>query len=78
MDAFARGFKIAHKMAEDGVLADFVAARYGSYRKGIGRRIMSGKCSLADLEAHILAADEPELRSGREEMLENIVNQYIR
>ena len=78
MDTFARGFKIAHKMAEDGVLADFVAARYSSYRKGIGRRIMAGKCSLADLEAHILTAGESELSSGREEMLENIVNQYIR
>ena len=78
MDTFARGFKIAHRIAEEGVLSDFVADRYSSYRKGIGRRIMAAKSTLEELESYILVEGEPPLRSGREEMLENILNQYIR
>ena len=78
MDTFARGFKIAHKIAADGLLADFMTDRYRSYRTGIGRRILTGKSSLTELEAYVLKEGEPQLRSGREEMLENFVNQYIR
>ena len=78
MDTFARGFKIAHEIAQDEVLSDFVAERYRSYRRGIGKRIMDGKSSLRELEEFVLKQGEPEKRSGREEMLENIVNGYLR
>ena len=78
MDTFARGLKIAHRIIADGVLADFVAERYQSYKKGIGRKIMTGKTSFKELETYILKNGEPKKRSGREEMLENIINGYIR
>ena len=77
MDAFARGLKIAHQIIEDGVLGDFVAERYKSYKRGIGRKIMTGKTNFKELEAYVLKHGEPEKRSGREEMLENIVNTYL-
>ena len=77
MDSFARGLKIAHRMREDGVLADLLAARYQSYRRGIGRRIMRGETDFGELEEYVLKHGEPEKRSGREEMLENIVNSYL-
>ena len=77
MDSFARGLKIAHRMREDGVLAGLLAARYQSYRRGIGRRIMRGETDFAELEEYVLKHGEPEKRSGREEMLENIVNSYL-
>ena len=77
MDSFARGLKIADRIIEDGVLDDFIARRYNSYRTGIGRKIMTGGTDFFELEAHIHENGEPELVSGREEMLENIINGYI-
>ena len=77
MDAFARGLKIAHRIIEDGVLADFVARRYRSYDRGIGRKIMDGKTDFKELEAYVLKRGEPRKRSGREEMLENIINSFL-
>ncbi|MBM3278896.1 MAG: xylose isomerase [Candidatus Handelsmanbacteria bacterium] len=78
MDAFARGLKIAHRIQQDGVLDNFLKERYSSYRSGIGRKIMSGRTSFRELERYILRNGEPARHSGREEMLENLINSYIR
>ncbi|MEW6753441.1 MAG: hypothetical protein AB1505_21030 [Candidatus Latescibacterota bacterium] len=51
--------------------------RYSSYRRGIGRRIMAGKATFAELERYVLKHGEPARRSGREEMLENLINSYL-
>ena len=77
MDSFARGLKIAHRIQQDRVLDEFVKARYSSYRVWIGKKIMSGKTSFRELERYILKSGEPEGRSGREELLENLINTYI-
>ena len=77
MDSFARGLKIAHRIILDGVLDEFIAERYTSYRRGIGRKIMTAKTSFEELERYVIAHGEPEKISGREELLENIVNSYI-
>lgn len=78
MDAFARGTKIAAAIRKDGVLADFVKKRYRSYDEGIGKKIEEGKVSFADLEKYMLDKGNPDKNeSGRQELLENIVNQYL-
>lgn len=78
MDAFARGTKIAAAMRADGVLKDFVKQRYSSYDSGIGAKIEDGSASFADLEAYMLEKGEADPnQSGRQEMLENLVNQYL-
>lgn len=77
MDTFARGLLIAHKIMEDKVLADFVDERYSSFNSGIGAEIISGKASLEDLEKWILNNPAPVMKSGRQEMLENIINSYL-
>jgi xylose isomerase len=77
MDAFARGLKIAHHIQQDGVLDGFIRDRYSSYRSGIGRKIMRGRTSFRELERYILRNGEPARHSGREEMLENLINSYI-
>lgn len=78
MDAFARGLKIAAAIRADGILNDFVRQRYSSYDTAIGRRIESGMTSFAEMESYIFekgeAAPSP---SGRQEMLENLINRYI-
>ena len=77
MDAFARGLKIAAKVREDGRLASFVANRYRSWDSGIGAQIESGKVGFAQLEKHALKNGEPKLESGRQEFLENLINEFI-
>jgi xylose isomerase len=77
MDSFARGLKVAAKLRQDGVLKDFVSNRYSSYDDGIGARIESGSTDLKELEKYILENGEPKQVSGKQEQLENILNQYI-
>ena len=77
MDSFARGLKIAYQIQRDGILTDLIKDRYSSYRRGIGRKISSGKTNFDELERYILKQGEAEKRSGREEMIENIINSYI-
>lgn len=77
MDAFARGLKVAHAIIEDGRIDTFVKERYASFDSGIGATIESGAATLEDLEAHILSNGEPQTQSGRQEMLENIINEFI-
>jgi len=77
MDAFARGLKVAHKLLEDGVIEEFIQNRYASYREGIGKDIVEGKVGFKELEAYALNNKEIKNVSGRQELLESIVNQYI-
>jgi len=77
MDAFARGLKIASAIRRDGRLADFVKERYASFDSELGRKIEAGEASFAELEQAAMAGGEPTLASGRQEMLENLVNEFI-
>ncbi|WP_395735672.1 xylose isomerase [Prosthecobacter sp.] len=77
MDAFARGLKIAHSMIEDGRIDAFIKQRYSTFDSGIGAKIEKGEVGFAELEAHVLANGEPLLGSGRQEMMENLVNDYL-
>lgn len=77
MDAFARGLLIAHQLIEDKVLSDFIEERYSSFKSSIGTEIMSGQISFDELEKWILNTGQPVLQSGKQEMLENIINSYI-
>ena len=77
MDAFARGLKIAHNIIEDGRLGDFVKARYSSWDSELGQKIESGNASLAELETLALQKNIEDIPSGRQEMLENLVNEFI-
>src|SRR5262245_2265150 len=77
MDTFALALKIAHQIKQDGVLSAFVRERYSGYDDGIGHRIEVRKTNFKELENYALEQGEPELRSGRQEKLENTVNQYL-
>jgi len=78
MDAFARGLKIAAAIRQDGRLADFVKARYGSFDSGLGAKIESGKTNFKELEKLMLKKGEAAPNtSGRQEFLENLINEFI-
>lgn len=79
MDAFALGLKIAARIRKDGVLSDFVKKRYASWDSGIGSQVEAGQATFEELEKYMLEKGEPAPNvSGRQELLENIINRYIR
>lgn len=77
MDAFAQGLKLAARIIEDGVLDTHVAKRYASYDSGIGAKIEASEIGLAELEQYTLENGEPKMISGKQEMLESLINQYL-
>ena len=78
MDAFARGLKIADAIRADGRLEAFVKNRYRSWDTGIGKKIESGKSSFKTLETYMLKKGEVTKNdSGRQEFLENLINEFI-
>ncbi|WCJ59466.1 xylose isomerase [Fontisphaera persica] len=78
MDAFARGLKIAAAIRKDGRLAEFVKQRYSSWDSGIGAKIEKGEVGFEELEAYMLKKGEAAPNtSGRQEYLENLINEFI-
>lgn len=77
MDAFARGLKVAAALRADGRIAEFVKERYSSWDGELGRKIEAGQSSFAELHAIAVTAPDPTLRSGRQELLESIINQVL-
>ena len=77
MDAFARGFIIADHILSNSPYKKFRKERYASFDAGKGKEFEDGKLGLEDLRNIALANGEPKQISGKQEWLENIVNQYI-
>jgi xylose isomerase len=74
MDICARGLIAAHKMVEDGALSNPLAERYAGWKGQAD--MLAGNLSLEDIAARAENLD-PQPVSGRQEMLENIVNKYV-
>lgn len=77
MDTFARALVLADKIIEDKALSQPLADRYAGYKKGMGKKFLSGQTTLPELEAWAIEQGEPPLQSGRQELLENILNRYL-
>ncbi|MBO5218015.1 MAG: xylose isomerase, partial [Clostridia bacterium] len=75
MDAFALGLRMADKLIADGRIDAFVKERYASWNSGIGKKIIDGEATMAELEAYALAmGDITTNTSGRQEYLEAVMN----
>jgi xylose isomerase len=78
MDAYALAFKLARKVLAEGKFEKFVADRYASFDTGYGKDIEKRKVGFKELEKLVLTKlGEPTPRSGKQEYLENLLNQYI-
>jgi len=79
MDSFALGLTKAVALIEDGRIDDFIKERYSSYEKtDYGRKIRNGEATLAELAGIAEGLGAPALPgSGRQEELQNIVNQVL-
>ena len=78
LDVLARSLKAAAAIIEDGTYDKVVDARYAGWQQGLGKDILSGKLSLADLAAKVDAENiNPQPRSGQQEYLENLINRFV-
>jgi xylose isomerase len=77
MDTFARALVTADSILQKSDYKKLRQERYASYDSGKGAEFEAGKLSLEDLRAYALENGEPAVRSGKQEMFENIINRYI-
>ncbi len=78
MDTLARALLVAARMVEQRTLEEFRERRYAGWNDGLGRQILAGELSLAALERRVADGGiAPAPASGRQELLENLVNQQI-
>ncbi len=77
MDAYARGLKAANGLVESGEIESFIRDRYASYSSGIGKKIVNEEVGFKELEAYALENSGVTNKSGKQELLEAVVNRYI-
>ncbi|MFT5736605.1 MAG: xylose isomerase [Maribacter sp.] len=76
-DNFARGLLTADKIISSSAYTSLREKRYSSFDSGKGKAFEEGKLDLTELYNIATANGELELQSGKQELFENIVNQYI-
>lgn len=77
MDTFARALVIADKLLKESSYLEIRRKRYESFDKGHGKDFESGKLTLEMLRDIASQVGEPEKRSGKQELLEQLINMYI-
>jgi xylose isomerase len=77
MDTFARSLVVADKILNDSDYLKLKANRYASFDSGKGAEFEAAKLKLEDLYAIAKEVGEPKQISGKQEMLEQLINNYI-
>ena len=78
MDILAHALLVADRILADGKLPAVVEARYAGWKTGLGKEILDRKLSLVQIADQVNARNlDPKPRSGRQEMLENLVSRYL-
>jgi len=77
MDLFARALVTADKILTQSDYKKIRAERYASFDSGKGQEFEAGKLSLEDLRNYAVEKGEPATISGKQELLENLINRYI-
>jgi xylose isomerase len=77
MDAFARGLKNASKMLRGKKFEKAIQKRYAGWGSAFGKKIEKRQIGFKELEQYTLKNGEPKVQSGQQELLENLLNEYI-
>jgi xylose isomerase len=77
MDAFARSLVVADAILTKSPYKKIRTDRYASFDAGKGNEYENGKLTLEDLRIFAVENGEPAVKSGKQEWLENIINDYI-
>ncbi|MFS4446646.1 xylose isomerase [Maribacter sp. 2307UL18-2] len=76
-DTFARALLVADKIISSSPYDQLREQRYSSFDSGKGKDFEAGKLNFADLYEIAKENGELKLQSGKQELFENIINQYI-
>ncbi|HMH34984.1 MAG TPA: xylose isomerase [Puia sp.] len=77
MDSFARAVIVADNILRKSPYKKFRKDRYASFDGGKGKDFEDGKLTLDNLRDFALSNGEPKQISGKQEWMENLVNQFI-
>jgi xylose isomerase len=78
IDTLAKALLVAAEMVKDGTLERLREERYAGWAGRLGESILSGGVTLEELERRVASGDiDPKPVSGRQELLENLVNRHI-
>jgi len=77
MDVFARALIIADKIRTDSDYLKMREERYASFASGDGAAFDAGKLNLQQLYEIAKKVGEPKQISGKQELLEQLINCYI-
>jgi xylose isomerase len=77
MDIFARALLIAHTILETSDYKKLRKERYASYDQGEGAKFEKGQLTFEDLREIAVKNGEPRQISGKQELFENMINQFI-
>jgi xylose isomerase len=77
IDSFARALVTADVILNKSDYKNLRKSRYSTFDEGKGREFEEGKLSLEDLRNYATINGEPEIISGKQELYELIINQYI-
>ncbi len=77
MDVFARALVIADRVRTESPYLKLKKDRYSSFESGNGKAFSNGELSLEDLRKIAKEGGEPTTTSGKQEMLEQLINWYI-
>ena len=77
MDIFARALVVADKILNDSTYLTMRQKRYASFDSGKGADFEAGKLTLDDLYSIAREVGEPAQISGKQELLEQLINWYI-
>lgn len=77
MDVFARSLEIADRVLSNSAYKKLREDRYASFNTGKGKDFENGKLTLEDLRTTAIEKGEPQVRSGKQELFENIINDKI-
>jgi xylose isomerase len=77
MDTFARALIIADKILNESDYLKMKKKRYESFDKGAGKEYEKGKMTIESLREIALKEGEPAVRSGKQELLEQLINIYL-
>ncbi len=77
MDAFARALLVADRILTQSNYQQLLTERYASFNSADGKAFEQGKLTLQDLSDLALKNGEPLQRSGRQELFENLINQFL-
>ena len=76
-DTFARALIVAEKILTESPYSEMRRERYASFDSEQGKAFEAGKLSLEEITAIALNDRDPKRISGKQELFENIINQYL-